>query len=209
MNTNVSVAPEIETRHYLDQQAIFELIRTERFARDRGDWDALAEAYVEDSRVRTTWFRGNGREFAAMSKEMADKGRHSKHPIWPIWAKVNGDRGLVESYSQIQNRSIIDGVEVDMLQHCRFYSQVQRTAEGWKIVSFESIYQKDSIAPVNPGAVVPIDWDDVQGLRSSYRIWAWAMLKRGYEVPDDLLGDDRPDLVQAYYAETEEWLAQA
>lgn len=190
----------------LDQERIFEAVRRERFARDQGEWDLLGSMYLPDSTVRTTWFTGTGPEFAMKSKEMADNGRHSKHPIWPIYAKIKGDRAITESYSQIQNRSRIDGVEVDMLQHCRFFSRLVRTMEGWKFASFESIYQKDSISPVNPHDTVPIRWEDLQELRPSYRIWAWAMHKRGYNVPDDLLGDDRPDLVHAYYRESESWL---
>jgi len=141
-----------------------------------------------------------------MSRDMAEKGRHSKHPIWPIYAKVNGDKALVESYAEILNRSTIDGVEVDMVQYCRFFSQAVRTDAGWRFKSFEAIYQKDTIAPVNPHDRVPIDWDEVRKYRPSYRIWAWAMVKRGYEVPDDLLGDDRPDLMQEFYAEMDAWL---
>jgi hypothetical protein len=190
----------------VDEQAIFRLVRSERFARDQGNWEELASHFVEDSHVRVTWFTGTGKAFSAMSRDMAEKGRHSKHPIWPIAARVRGDRGLVESYSEIQNRSVIDGVEVDMTQSRRIVSQVERTGSGWKLKSFEAIYQKDSITATNPAQQVPIDWEEVGKLRVSYRIWAWAMIKRGYSVPDDLLGDDRPDLVAAFYGQMNEWL---
>lgn len=193
----------------IDEQAIFRLIRSERFARDQGNWEELANYFVEDSYVRVTWFTGTGKRFAELSRDMAEKGRHSKHPIWPISARVVGDRGLVESYSEIQNRSRIDGVEVDMTQYCRFFSQVVRTESGWKMKSFEAIYQKDSIMAVNPAQEVPINWEETRKLRDSYRIWAWAMTKRGYSVPDDLLGDDRPDMVAEFYGKMNEWLHQA
>lgn len=189
-----------------DELELFQLVRHERFSRDSGNWDALTECYIADSWVQTTWFRGTGAEFSDMSRDMAEKGRHSKHPIWPIYAKVNGDRALVESYAEIQNRSMIEGVEVDMVQYCRFFSQAVRTEKGWRFKSFEAIYQKDAIAPVNPHDVVPIDWPAVQQYRASYRIWAWAMVQRGYVVPDDLLGDDRPDLMEAFYSEMDAWL---
>jgi hypothetical protein len=93
-----------------------------------------------------------------------------------------------------------------MSQYCRFCSRVQRTPDGWRLASFEAIYQKDTIAPVNPADTVPIDWDELAGFRPAYRIWAWAMVRRGYEVRDDLLGDDRPDLVEAFYAAEAHWL---
>jgi hypothetical protein len=191
----------------LDKQAIFELVRMERFWRDQGEWEKLAGAYVEDSWIRTTWFEGNGRDFTDASREMAQRGRHSKHPIAPIWARISGDRALVESNAEIQNRSIIEGIEVDTVQYCRFFSRVRRTPAGWRLVSFEGIYTKDTIAPTDPADQLPIDWEAMRKLRSSYRVWAYLMALRGYEVSQEKIGDDRPDLLEAFYAHAEHWLA--
>ena len=116
----------------LDKLQIFELVRLERLWRDLGEWDKVADAYTEDGIIRTSWFHGNARDFAEGSKVMAERGRHSKHPIWPVYARVNGDRGLVESRSQIQNRSEIGGVAVDTVQYVRFVSRVRRTPAGWR-----------------------------------------------------------------------------
>jgi hypothetical protein len=195
------------TREFLDRETLFDLVRRERFARDSGDWNLLADLYIEDSNVRTTWFKGSGKLFASRSKEMADKGRHSRHPIWPIYAKVDGDRAVVESYSQIQNRSVIDGVEVDMLQNCRFISSLVRQGAEWRFRTFEAIYQNDSIQSTDPQVALPWPWTEFTGFRPSYRVWAWAMTRRGYDVDDQLLGDDRPDLVAAYYVQLNQWLA--
>jgi SnoaL-like domain len=198
---------EALAQSFLDKEAIFELVRLERFWRDKGDWDRLAEAYVEDSWVRTTWFEGTGREFAEASRVMAERGRHSRHPIVPIWARIAGDRALVESSAEIQNRGLLDGVEVDTVQYCRFFSRVRRTGAGWRLVSFEGIYTKDTITPVNPGETVALDWDVLGTLRPSYRIWAYMMGLRGYQVSQEKIGDDRPDLLRAFYAHAEHWLA--
>ena len=43
-------------------------------------------------------------------------------------------------------------------------------------------------------------------LRPSYRFLAFTQLRRGYKVNSELLGDDRPDLVEAFYAQEREWL---
>jgi hypothetical protein len=192
----------------LDKLQIFELVRLERLWRDLGEWDKVAEAYTADAIIRTSWFHGNARDFAAGSKEMADRGRHSKHPIWPVYARVHGDRALVESRAEIQNRSEIDGVAVDTTQYVRFCSRVQRTPEGWRLASFEGIYEKGTIAPVNPADAVPIDWAKVAAStpRTSYQLHAWAITRRGYPVGDDLLGDDRPDQVREFYAAENRWL---
>ena len=192
----------------LDKLQIFELVRLERLWRDLGEWDKLAAAYTEDATIRTSWFHGSARAFAEGSKTMADRGRHSKHPIWPVYARVNGDRALVESRSQIQNRSEIDGVAVDTVQYVRFVSRVRRTPAGWRLVTFEDIYEKGTVAPVNPHDTVPIDWAEVTAAtpRTSYQLHAWAISRRGYSVPDDLLGDDEPKQLNDFYAAEEAWL---
>jgi SnoaL-like domain len=195
----------------LDKLQIFELVRLERLWRDLGEWDKLAGAYTEDAVIRTSWFHGNARDFAEGSKVMAGRGRHSKHPIWPVCARVNGDRALVESRSQIQNRSEIDGVAVDTVQYVRFVSRVRRTPGGWRLATFEGIYEKGTIAPVNPHDAVPVDWAEVTAAtpRTSYQLHAWAISRRGYAVPDDLLGDDEPQQLRKFYAAEEAWLLAA
>lgn len=207
---STAVAPEPEAiANYLDRASIEELVRMERFWRDQGDWEKLAEAFTEDSWVRTTWFPGgSGKEFTEASREMAQRGRHSKHLITPTSIRINGDRALSESLAEIHNRSVLDGVEVDMIQYCRFFSRVSRAAGGWRLASFEGIYQWDVIAPTNPNETVAIDWDAVLELRAPYRIWAYALQRRGYEVDQEsIVADDRPDLVKAFYDAAEEWLA--
>jgi len=190
----------------LDREAIFDLLRLERFWRDQGEWERLAGCYVEGARVRTTWFDGTAAEFVEASRRMARNGRHSKHLITPTHLRINGDRALAESLGQIHNRSTFDGVEVDMVQHCRFFCRLRRTAAGWRLASFEGIYQRDTIQPVDPGQRLALDWDEVRRHRPSYRIWAYALSREGYDVPEDRVGDDRPDLLRAFYAAEDRWL---
>jgi cation diffusion facilitator CzcD-associated flavoprotein CzcO len=74
----------------------------------------------------------------------------------------------------------------------RFWSRGVREPVGWRLGSFEGIYEKGTMAPVDPNQKVPIDWAEVEAAtpRTSYQLWAWAMNRRGYPVPDDRLGDD-------------------
>ena len=205
---DISAMTSSDTRALDDEAAVTRVIRLERFVRDQGNWEALAACYAADSCVRTTWFLGTGAEFAEASRLMAVNGRHSKHMIWPAIVRVNGDRALSESPAAILNRSVIDGFEVDMVQWCRFFSRLVRTAEGWRLASFEGIYQKDEIRPVWPGEQLPDSWrPEIVPFRESYRVWAWAMERRGYQVSSELLGDDRPDVLTAFYIEEDRWLA--
>jgi len=191
-----------------DQLAIIELVGLERLWRDTGEWDKVAEAFTEDAIITTTWFQGNAREFAFKSKEMAQRGRHSKHPIYPIFIRIEGDRALVESRAQIQNRDVFDGVEMDTTQYLRFWSRVVREPVGWRLASFEGIYEKGAMVPVDPNQSAPFEWAEVEAAtpRTSYQLWAWAMKRRGYPVPDDRLGDDEPEQLRAFYAGEEAWL---
>jgi SnoaL-like domain len=197
-----------EVTRLLEREQIIELIRLERYLRDHSRYDELAECYTEDSLVRTTWFRGTGRAFAAASKEMAEqRGRQSRHLITPTHIRLNGDRALVDSYGEIHNRSVLEGVEVDTIQYCRFFSRVQRAGGRWLLASFDGIYGKDQIWPVNPADRLPFEWSELEDLRPSYRVWAYTLRLKGYEVGQEELGDDRPDLLAAFYAEADAWLA--
>jgi hypothetical protein len=190
----------------LDRLAIAETVRMERFWRDRAEWDRLAACYTEDSRVKTTWFEGSGREFADASREMARRGRLSTHLVTPTHIRIHQDRALCESMMEIHNRGMLGDVEVDTIMYGRFFSRLRRTAAGWRLASFDGIYHKTVIAPVNPGETPPIDKAELSRYRPSYRLWAYMLSRRGYKVSDDELGDDRPDQLQAFYRAAETWL---
>jgi hypothetical protein len=197
-----------QTVQATDREQIIEVVRLERYLRDHSRYDELADCYVEDSRVRTTWFDGTGRAFAEASKEMAEqRGRQSRHLITPTHIRIQADRALCDSYGEIHNRSVIDGVECDMVQYCRFYSRVQRTGAGWRLASFDGIYGKDAIWPVDPSQQLPFDYGELAAFRPSYRVWTYTLRLKGYEVGMDELGDDRPDLLEPFYAEAETWLS--
>jgi hypothetical protein len=190
-----------------DRLEIAELIRLERYWRDTAQWDRLAGAYTEDSRVRTTWFDGSGAEFAEASREMAEqRGRQSRHLITPTHVRVVGDRALSDSYGEIHNRAMVEGVECDMLMYCRFFSRVRRTPDGWRLNSFDGIYAKDQIAPVDPSASLPFEWSELQRFRPSYRVWAYTLSLKGYAIGDEELGEDRPEQLAAFLAAAESWL---
>jgi hypothetical protein len=190
-----------------DRLEIAELIRLERYWRDTAQWDRLAASYTEDSRVRTTWFDGSGAEFAEASREMAEqRGRQSRHLITPTYVRVASDRALVDSYGEIHNRAAVEGVECDMLMYCRFFSRVRRTPDGWRLQSFDGIYAKDQIAPVDPSADLPFEWSELERFRPSYRVWAYTLSLKGYEIGNEELGEDRPEQLATFLAEAETWL---
>jgi hypothetical protein len=198
---------------HLDKLELAELVQLERQWRDKGEWQKLADCYIEESRVRTTWFSGTAREFADHARQMTERGggRPSKHLISPVEIHVYGDRAVVESVGEIHNRDVLEGVPIDTIQYCRFLSRAVRTLEGWRLATFEGIYQKDVMTPVFPGDVIPIDREEMNEFRPSYRIWAYMLSRKGYAVPqgDEIVAEDRPDLVAALLEDADRWLHDA
>jgi hypothetical protein len=190
----------------LDRTEIFDLVRVERYYRDVKDWKGLIGSYVENAPVRTTWFDGPVEEFAAASQRKMARGSGAKHWIFPTVLQINGDRALIESPAAIFDRLTFDAVEFDSFQYCRFISRVVRTAQGWRLASFEAIYQRDHLRSVNPTEPLPVDWKLIKTLRPSYRFLAYCQICQGYKVNPELLGDDRPDLLEAFYVQEKRWL---
>ena len=190
----------------LDRTEIFDLVRHERLCRDQRDFPAMIACYVPKAPVRTTWFDGSIEDFAEASRKKMTSGSQAKHWIMPARLEINQDRALVESPAVIFDRLTFDGIEFDTFQYCRFVSRVIRTTRGWKLGSFEGIYQRDQMQTVDPRDPLPVDWDVIKSLRPSYRFIGYTQVKRGYTLNPDLLGDDRPDLVQAFYAREQKWL---
>jgi hypothetical protein len=192
----------------LEREEIFDLVRIERFYRDQRDWGGLLASYVPHAPVRTTWFDGTIEDFVdASRRKMSGPGASAaKHWIFPTALQINGDRALIESPAAIFDRLTFDGVEFDSFQYCRFVSRLVHTAAGWRLASFEGIYQRDHLRSVNPAEPLPVDWTVVATQRPSYKFLAYTQLRRGYKVDPELLGDDRPDLLAAFYARERHWL---
>jgi hypothetical protein len=190
----------------LDRTEIFDLVRFERLCRDQRDFPGMIASYVPNAPVRTTWFDGTIEDFAEASRKKMTSGSQAKHWIMPARLEINDARALVESPAVIFDRLTFDGVEFDTFQYCRFVSRVIRTAGGWKLGSFEGIYQRDQMQAVDPRQDLPVDWDVLKTLRPSYKFIGYTQVKRGYKLNPELLGDDRPDLLEKFYAREKEWL---
>jgi len=186
---------------------LFELVKRERLARDTQDWHALEDSYWPGARVRVTWFDGPVADFVTASRASVRPGRIGGfHTIDPTRSEIAEDRALVESRGQVLLRPSVDGVECDLTSWCRFVAGLERREGRWRMAFFDNIYVKDRIDPLEPGASVPTDPALVEGARPSYRWLTYTNRKRGIDVPDDLPGDDRRDLVEAFWSDAREWL---
>ncbi|MBU1317201.1 MAG: nuclear transport factor 2 family protein [Alphaproteobacteria bacterium] len=195
-------------RALLDREDLFDLVRRERFARDQRRFDVMSSCFHKDARVRTSWYDACGGEayVEATRKWMSATG-NSKHWVFPAFAQVRGDRATVESPAMIFNRARPDEIEVDLHVFCRFFSRVVREAGTWKLMSFEVLFERDVMKPVNPSELLPVDWSLLARLRPSYKFLAYIQSKRGVTVAPDLLGDDRPEELARFHAGEDRWLA--
>jgi hypothetical protein len=202
VSPNHALSGDLELEHEL-----FALVRRERRARDIGDCETLEAVYWPDAAVRVTWFEGTAVEFIDEARRSSESGRAGGiHVMSPVWAEVNGDRALVESQGQIVIRPRLDGVLCDVTNWCRFLSRVERRAGEWRLRSFDSVYGKDRIDPVIPGRALAIDEAELATCRPAYQFLTYINRRSGRDVPQDLPGDDRPDLLGAFYADAREWL---
>jgi hypothetical protein len=189
-----------------DREEIADLARRERFARDTADWEVLEACYWPDALIRTTWFKGSATEFIAGSKGLRAGGMISKHEISPANIRIVDDRALVESNGQILVRMNFQGSDCDLASWTRFFSRVRREAGVWRLASWDSIYVKDRIDPLDPAKPPTIDWDAVAACRPAYRFFHYTITADGGHCNDDLPGDDRPDLLSRFYGDAERWL---
>jgi hypothetical protein len=197
---------EKRTEQLLDRAEIFYLIRFESLCRDIKDWEGLVGSYVPGSPVRTTWFDGAIEDFAESSKAKLGAGDAAKHRVFPAKLHQKGGRAICESPAHISDRLTIEGVEFDVEAQVRFHSRLVLTDIGWRLNSFEAIYERDSVQPVNPADTLPIDWNIVNAMRPSYRFLGFCQAYRNYDVSQELLGDDRHDSLWDFYGAERKWV---
>lgn len=190
----------------LDREAIFDLVRRERFARDQRLFDVMADCFNPGGRVRTSWYDGTSEDYTEATRRRMGTTDVSKHWVFPGHLRQARERAIIESPAMIFNRLRLEGVEVDFHVFCRFFSRVERRDGVWRLSSFEVLFERDIMRSVNPAEPLPIDWTRLATFRPSYRFLSYAHALRGHEVNPDLYGDDRPDELRAFLAGEERWL---
>jgi hypothetical protein len=200
-----------QTDDTTDRQAIFDLVTRERFARDQRRFDVMAQCFHENAWVRTTWYDGlGGQAYVDSTRDLLGETNtqnySGKHWVFPAFARVAGDRALVESPAKIFSRYDIEGVEADLHSYCRFFSRVVRQDGQWRLLSFHVLFEWDELRPVIPGQIPPLDHDLLATMRPSYRFLGYMQTKRGVNLNHDLLGDDRWDALAAFHRGEDGWL---
>lgn len=193
---------------FMDREELFDLVRRERFARDQRRFDVMRDCFHPDAYVRTSWYDGHGGEaYVEATRKLMGRTGGGKHWVFPAFAQIAGDRATVESPAMIFSRVDLGTMEADFFVFCRFFSRAVRVEGNWKLMSFEVLFERDVMKPVNPSDVMPIDWAAIASLRPSYRFLAYVQSLRGVDVNPNLLGDDRPEELAEFHSGEERWLS--
>jgi hypothetical protein len=203
--SEITAPDQSAIREMLDRDSIFNLVRLERFWRDQCEWDKLEASFTEDGVVRVSWFEGSAHDFAEGSRGMRHSGTLTKHLILPTHLRLNGNRALAESYGQVHLCDKLDGIEYELICHCRFLSRVVRTTQGWRLATLECIYIRDVMSAIKPWETLVIDPDRLAKQRHAYRFLSYVLSAR-YKINQVLPGDDRPDILEKLYKAASDWL---
>ncbi|KAJ5545816.1 hypothetical protein N7494_003401 [Penicillium frequentans] len=140
---------------------------------------------------------------------MVTGGTKALHTVTPVEIQVAGEKAFTESVGTIQIRLRLDDKEYDCVSHSRFISRLNKTAQGWKLVSLVVIYDRDSLVPTMP-AVSSLDFAfDFKSIRDSYKCLSWVMSQRGFQIDQTLPGTDDPDSVTKLMDEGHTWLSRS
>ena len=197
---------EDDVQAMLDKHNIKALIEAERYYRDNLHFEQMEQCYSKESRVRITWYDGDGRAFVRRS---AGQGLGVKHKIYSTMIWLNGRRGIAEMQCEMMgHREMIDGIETDTKGYSRLLYKVEKEADGvWRIKGFDCIYERDWIEstgaqPLPEGRIRP-------GARDSYKYLDAQLGRLGLDVSRDLPGEDDVTTIAGLYDEAEAWLLAA
>ena len=190
----------VTVEEMLDKFSVKELIEFERFCRDNALWEQMSQCYAEKSRVKTSWYNGDGHGFVEASSKMKTVAPHKINNTL-VW--LNGNKALAVTMACIQSRKDITGKLFDLSSYVRLVYTALKEKEGWKLLSLDAIYEKDNIIPAAPAGMEP-----APDTRVSYANVISIIGSEGYKMDPNLAGDDRPDLRDALLNGIWTWLAE-
>lgn len=187
-----------------DKENIRELVEWERYCRDYEHWDQMRACYHDDATACTSWTTCGIDEFIEGSKRRA--GIPPRHKIFNTLVFLNGSRACAECISVIQIRCKLDGDLVDMTTHTRIHFRLEKRDGVWKICHLGGVYEKDMMHSAYANGKFTTTPALLDQYRSSYANMMYRQIRFGGNPNPDMIGEDRPETVEAMYAESSAWL---
>ncbi len=191
-------ADRVEIRDLLENWAVW---------RDSGQWERFRSVWHDDGVMMATWFQGPFNDFIRVSKEGWDRGVNILHFLGGISIDLTGDRAISQTKMTISQRGFVEGELADIVCTGRFYDFLEWRSGRWGIVLRQPIYEKDTVAPVDPGAPIALDYALLNRFPVGYRHLAYVQTQIGYTVKTDMPGLKGPE-VDALYERGAAWLAR-
>lgn len=202
-----------DAKSMLEKHNITKLLEYDRYCRDTMRFDEQKKCYAEKSRVRITWYDGDGREFVERSRKMSESGKLKdgtystpRHKIYNTFVYLNGDKAVAEMQCMMGAYHTINNVEYHRFGWARLLYRVVKEENVWKIAALDCIYERDMLVPVVPDKNALVDPKDFEKYRASYKCVSWLFEKTGLPCSQELPGDDKPETVQKLYDEASSWL---
>lgn len=190
----------------IDRLAIRDLVENWAVWRDAGDWARFQTVWHDDGVMMATWFQGPAREFIRVTQEGWAKGVSILHFLGGTSVDLQGNRAIAQTKMTISQRGMVQDVLCDVVCTGRFYDFFEKRDGRWGLVLRQPIYEKDRVDPVDPGARLEIDQQQLQTFPKGYQHLAYIQTQIGYQVKRDM-----PQLtgaeVDALYARGASWLA--
>ena len=189
-----------------DEREIRQLVERWAVWRDAGDWERVATVWHPEGVMMATWFQGPYAEFIRVTREGWDKGVSILHFLGGSAVEVRGDRAIAQTKMTISQRGPIDGVPCDVVCTGRFYDFLVKHEGRWQLLHRQPIFEKDRVDPVDPGAKLALDQDELARMPEVYRHLAYIQTRIGYRVKMDM-PMLKGEAVEALYRRGASWLA--
>ncbi len=207
----LSTQPEVASQAnalqtLLDRAAITQVVQDWGLARDDCRWDRLKSLYTPDATMHTTWFVGTAAEFLERSMDAARKGAKVQHFIGAATIDMQGHKAIAETRMILMVRGVLDGVEVDVTCYGRFYDWFVKQDGQWRIHMRIPVYEKDRLDPVDPGATLQLNRDQLAVHPYGYRHLAYLQSRGGATITPDMPIPNSVSLARLY-AQGAAWLS--
>jgi hypothetical protein len=184
-----------------DRQSIADLM-TGWIHRDLAEWDQLRELFHPDGTIEISWFEGLASDFVDGSMRMGESDLRTKHFIGAPVVALNGPKATVETNAVVVGENA--RLDLGCSTHARFYDQVEKRNDVWKIVKRQGIYD---FSYFNfPDGMVEIDRALVKKYPREYASLGYLLEKSGFPVKR-VFATKGSNLEKTMKADGRAWLA--
>jgi SnoaL-like domain len=188
-----------------DKACIRELIESWVVWRDMGDWERLRGVWHEDGRMAASWREGTADQFIEANRAGWHNGLDILHQLGGSLIEVAGVRALSMTKMVISQRAPIHGVLCDVTAQARHLDRWAKRNGRWGLLERRTVFDRDRIDAVKPGAVVSLDESVLSKFPMNYRHLAYLQTTLGFPVRTDL-PHLRSQTAEALYRDDERWL---